>query len=101
MQQCRCTAAVLISAWNLAASLPAIAGLTPIHHSDSRPGNQLSGLLVQPICLLHLHQAPWDEKPYAAHISGSRRIDDASHSTSLAFRTSLRNIGFAAMVRFI
>lgn len=70
MQQCFCTAAVLISAWNLAASLPAIAGLTPIHHRDSRPGIHLSGLIVQSICPLYLHQAPRDEKSYAAHFSG-------------------------------
>jgi hypothetical protein len=38
---------------------------------------RLPGLLIQSICLLHLHQAPQDEKPYAAHISDLRRLDYA------------------------
>jgi hypothetical protein len=63
MQQCLCTAAVLVCAGNLAASLPAIAGITPIHHRDSRPGIHSSGLLIPPIYVVHLHRASLDEKP--------------------------------------
>jgi hypothetical protein len=80
--------------------MPAIGGITPIHHRDSLSGIHLSGLPVQSICLLHLHKALRDEKPYAAHISSSRHIDDASHFSSLPSRTSLRNIRIAVMVRF-
>jgi hypothetical protein len=101
MQQCLCAAAVFVCARNLSASLPAMAGITPTHHRDFRPGIHPSGLLVPSICLLHLHRTPPDEKPYATHFSGSLRIDAAAHSTSLPFRTSLRNIHFAAMDRFI
>jgi hypothetical protein len=101
MQQCLCAAAVFVSARNLAASLPAIAGIAPTHHRDSRPGIHPSGLLVPSIGLQHLHRAPLDEEPYAAHFSRSLPIDAASHSISLPFRTSLRNIHSAAMERFI
>ena len=82
-------------------SLPAIVGLTPTPHRYSRPGIHLYGLLVQSICPVHLYQAPRDEKPHAAHIGGSRSLDDASHCTTLRFRTSLRNINSAATERFI
>lgn len=46
MQQCLCTAAVFFCAPNLAASLPAIAGITSTHHRDSRPGIHPTGHLV-------------------------------------------------------
>jgi hypothetical protein len=99
MQQCLCAAAVFVAARNLSASLPAITGIALTHHRDFRPGIHPSGLLVPSICLLH--RALLDEKPNAAHFSGSLRIDAASHSTSLPYRTSLRNIPSAAMEGFI
>lgn len=101
MQQCVCAAAVFTSAPNLAASLHAIAAITPTHYRDFRPGIHPSGLLVPSNCLLHLHRTPPDEKPYATHFSGSLRIEGASHSTSLPFWTSLWNIHSAAIEHFI
>lgn len=101
MQQCLCAAAVFVSARNLSASLPAITGIALTHHRDFRQGIHPSGLLVPSICLLGLHRAPLDAKPYVAHFSGSVRIDDASHFTPLPFQTSLRNIHSAAMERLI
>jgi hypothetical protein len=101
MQQCLCAAAVFVSTRNLSASLPAIADIALTHYRDFRPGIHPSGLLVPSNCLLHLHRTPPDEKPYATHFSGSLRIDAASHSTSLPFRTLLRSIHSAAMERFI
>ena len=75
--------------------------MTPIHHRAVLRDIHTFGLIVPSICLLHRNEGPRDEKPYAAHISSSCRIDGASHSTALPFRPSFGNIHSAAMDRFI
>jgi hypothetical protein len=62
MQQCLCAAAVFVCACNLTTSLPAIAGMTPIHHRAVLRDIHTFGLIVPSICLLHLHESPRDEK---------------------------------------